>query len=76
MITSPTRPMAWLSDAMIEKAPMIMQDILGGDGFAPDPAFGKGHILRDRLVQMMADHQHVEMLFQRVHRIGPCRVGG
>jgi hypothetical protein len=22
MITSPTRPMAWLSDAMIEKAPM------------------------------------------------------
>ena len=58
------------------EGPHVMQDILGGDGLAPDPAFGKGHILGDRLVEMVADHQHVEMLFQRVHRIGPCRVGG
>ncbi len=38
--------------------------------------FGEGHILGDRLVEMVADHQHVQMLFQRVDGVGHGRVGG
>ena len=53
-----------------------MQDILGRDGLLADAAFGKGHILGDRAVEVMADHQHVQMLFQRVHRVGHRRIGG
>ena len=57
------------------KGAHVMQDVLGGDGFAPDTAFGKGHVLGDRLVEVVTDHQHVEMFFERVHREGPGRVG-
>ena len=52
-----------------------MQDILGGNRLAPDAAFGKGHVFGDRLVQMMTDHQHVQMLVHRVDRKRPRRIG-
>ncbi len=52
-----------------------MQDVFGGDGFAADAAFGKGDVLGDRGVEVVADHEHVEMLFQRVHGVGHRGVG-
>jgi hypothetical protein len=45
----------------------VVQDVLGGDGFLADAAFGEGHVLGDRLVEVVAHHEHVEMLLQRVH---------
>src|SRR5262245_42433934 len=54
----------------------IVQDVLRGDGFAPDSALCEGDVLGDVGVQVMTHHQHVEMLFQRVHREGARRVGG
>ena len=50
-----------------------MQDVLGGDRLAADPAFGEGDILGDARVEMMAHHQHVEMLVDGVDR---KRAGG
>ena len=52
-----------------------MQDVLGGDRLLADAALGEGEVLGDALVEVMADHQHVEMLVERVLRIGPRRVG-
>ena len=40
-----------------------------------DAALGEGDVLGDRRRQVMADHQHVEMLFERVAGVGPGRVG-
>ena len=53
-----------------------MQDVLGRDGLAADAALGEGDVLGDVGVEVVAHHQHVEMLFQRVDREGPRRVGG
>ena len=36
---------------------------------------GKGEIFRDRRVEMVADHQHIEMLVDRIHREGARRIG-
>ena len=54
----------------------VVQNILGGDRFAANPAFGERHILRQILIEMMADHQHVEMLIERVDGVGPRGIGG
>src|SRR5208282_744018 len=54
----------------------IVQDVLGGDGFLADAAFREGNVFRDRAVEVMADHEHVEMLIQRVRGVGARRVGG
>jgi hypothetical protein len=51
----------------------VVQDVLGGDGLAPDARFGEGHVLGDRRVEVVADHQHVEVLVERVDGVG--RVG-
>ena len=69
-MTSPTRPIAWLSDDIIEKRAEIVQDVLGRDGLPADAAFGEGDILGDRRIEVMAHHQHVEML---VERVDACR---
>ncbi len=53
----------------------VVQDILGGDGFAPDARFGKGDVLGDRGIEVVTHHQHVEMLVQRVDGVGPRRIG-
>ena len=52
-----------------------MQDVLGGDGLLADAAFRKGQVLGDRGIEMMAHHQHVEMLVDGVAGEGPGRVG-
>ena len=46
----------------------IPQRFLGGSS-------GTGHVLRDVLVEVVAHHEHVEVLVDRVHREGPARVG-
>ncbi len=46
----------------------IVQDVFGGDGLAPDARFGKGHIFGDGRVQVVAHHQHVEMLVEGIDR--------
>ena len=52
-----------------------MQDVLGGDRLLADAALGEGHVLGDLGVEVMADHEHVEMLVDRVDGVGPGRVG-
>jgi hypothetical protein len=52
-----------------------VEDVLGRDRLLPDPGFGEGHVLGDVRIEVMADHEHVEMLVHRVHRVGPGRVG-
>ena len=41
MIVSPIRPMAWESEPIIEIAPEVVQDVLGGDRRRPDPLSAK-----------------------------------
>ncbi len=53
-----------------------MQDILRRDRFLANTAFREGNVLGDRAVQVMTHHQHVQMLIQRVRRIGPRRISG
>ncbi len=53
----------------------VVQDVFRRDGLLADAAFGKGNVLGDRRRQMMADHQHVEMLSQCVDGVGPGRIG-
>ena len=53
----------------------VVQDVLGGDGLAPDAALGEGQVLGDRRVEVMAHHQHVQVLVERVDGVGPRRVG-
>ena len=38
-------------------------------------AFGEGDVFGDARVEMVADHQHVEMLVDGVDRVGPGRIG-
>ena len=52
-----------------------MQNILCRDGFLADAAFGKGQIFRNRTVEMVAHHQHIEMFVQRVLGEGAGGVG-
>jgi len=54
----------------------VVQDILGRDRLLADAAFGKGQVLGDRRIEMVAHHQHVEMLVDRVAGEGPRRIGG
>ena len=40
-----------------------------------DLRLGKGDVLGDGRVQVMADHQHVQVLVERIHRVRARRVG-
>ncbi len=40
----------------------VVQDVLSRDGFAPDTAFGESHVFGDFRIEVVAHHQHVEML--------------
>ena len=53
----------------------VVEDVLRGDGLLADAALGEGDVLGDRRVEVVADHQHVEMLVDGVDRVGPRRVG-
>ena len=75
MTTSPTRPIAWLSRRHHREHAQVVQHVLGGDRLAPDPALGERQVLGDARVEVMADHQHVEVLVDRVDGVGHGRVG-
>ena len=53
----------------------IVQDVFGRNGLFTDPAFGKGEIFRDRRVEMVTHHQHVEMFVDGVAGERPRRIG-
>lgn len=52
----------------------VVQDVLGGDGLGADARLGEGHVLGDVARQVVADHEHVEVLVERVARVRPRRV--
>ena len=54
----------------------VVQDVLGGDGGGPDARLGEGQVLRDGRVEVVADHQHVEVFLDGVDGVRPGRVGG
>jgi hypothetical protein len=54
----------------------VVQDILGGNGLCADAALGKGYVLGDILGQVVAHHEHVEVLVEGIARIRPRRVRG
>ncbi len=53
-----------------------MQHVFGGDGLPANAGFGKRHVLGDIRVEVMANHQHVQVLVDGVDRVGQRRVGG
>ena len=76
MIRRPPRSTQSRSSAASDVYKRQMQDILGGDGLAADARLGKGHVLGDARVQVMADHQHIEMLIHLslIHISEPTRL--
>ena len=74
-MTSPMRPMAWESRADHADRAQVVEDVFGGDGLAADAALGEGDVLGQILVQVMADHQHVQVLVERVDGVGAGGVG-
>ena len=53
----------------------VVQDVLGGDGGRPDPGLGEGQVLGHPRVEVVADHQHVEVLGDGVDGVRQRRVG-
>ena len=54
----------------------IVENVFGGDGLGADARLGEGQVFGDGRIQVMADHEHVEMLVDGVDGEGPRRVGG
>lgn len=61
---------------MMEECPQVMQNVFSGNGFLADPAFCKSNILGNIAVQMMTNHQHVQMLIDGIDRIRAGWIGG
>ena len=53
-----------------------MQHVFGGDCLFADAALSKGQVFGNARVQVVADHQHVHVLIERVHGVRHGRVGG
>ena len=53
----------------------VMQHVFGGNGFLANTAFGKRQVFGNTRVQMMADHQHVNVFVKRVDGVGHGRIG-
>ena len=66
MITSPTRPIAWLSDEIIESAPRSCRMSSAAMVSRRMRLSAKATSSGIARVEVMADHQHVEMLVERV----------
>ena len=58
------------------EGPEVVEDVLGGDGLPADAGLREGYVLGDGGVQVMAHHEHVQMLVDRVDRVRPGRIGG
>ena len=52
----------------------VVEHVLGGDRLAADPRLGERDVLGHAGVQVVADHDHVEVLVERVQRVGVRRV--
>ena len=76
VITSPTRPIAWLSLDIIENAPRSCSRSSAAIVSGANARLRKGHVLRDLGIEVMTHHEHVEMLIDRVHREGTRGIGG
>ena len=57
------------------KGAQIMQNIFSRNGFPTNAAFGKRNIFGNTGVKMVAHHQHIQMLINCIHGIGPGRIG-
>ena len=53
-----------------------MQHVFGGNGLFADAAFGKGQVFGNARIQMVADHEHIDVFVERVVRVRHGRVGG
>lgn len=58
------------------EGPYVVQDVLGRDGTGPDAGLGEGEVLGDARVEVVADHQHVEVFVDGVDGVRERRVGG
>ena len=58
------------------ESPHIVKDVFSGHGFTANATFRELDVLGDGLVQMVADHEHVQMLVHSVDSKGSGRVGG
>ena len=56
----------------------VVQDVFGGDGLSAYARLGKGNVLGDVLGEVVADHEHINVLVQGVARVrtGGVRRGG
>ena len=53
----------------------VVENIFRGDGFRANAAFGEGDVFGHVRIQMMADHQHVEMLGDGVDGVWTRGIG-
>ena len=53
----------------------VMQHIFGGNRFFSDAAFGKCQVFGNARVEVVADHQHVDVFVERVDGVRHGRVG-
>lgn len=53
----------------------VVKHVLGGDGLVANPALGEGNIFGDVSRQVVADHEHVQVLVEGVFGVRPSRVG-
>ena len=53
----------------------VVEHVFGGDGLRADTAVSEGDIFRDVLGQVVAGHDHVEVLVDRVAGVWLCWVG-
>lgn len=54
----------------------VLEDVFRGDGLAANTRICEGHVFRDVGVQVVADHQHVEVFVDGVDGVRPCGIGG
>ena len=50
----------------------VMKNIFRGDRLAANAAFGKGDVFRDFRIEVVTNHEHVEMLIQRIDGERTC----
>mmetsp|Transcript_4918 Transcript_4918/g.11772 ORF Transcript_4918/g.11772 Transcript_4918/m.11772 type:complete len:412 (-) Transcript_4918:759-1994(-) len=54
----------------------VMQHILGSNGGTPDARFGKGDVLGNVGVEVVAHHEHVDVFVNGIASVGAGRIGG
>jgi hypothetical protein len=62
MMTSPTPAHGLAVGRHHADGAQVVQDVFRRDGLAADAALGEGEVFGDARVEVVADHQHVEVL--------------